>query len=473
MVSAEPAVHGRFVRTVVALTATVSLAVAAGSAYGLATYKADTHVGVSDICFGNCPAKNGQSPSPDVAVGPCQVHSCNYLLLGNDSRTGLHGQQLISNGTNAQAGAGHNADVIMVVHTQPTGKTVVLSFPRDLWVHIPGHGVGKINSSFAYGQAEGVARTIYQLTGLRISHYLYVDLAGFQSVVDTLGGVDMCIPPVDASPNGWITDPYTQLHIRPGCQRLNGQQALAYVRARHLPCDINGDFNRIARQQQFMRAIINRMLSTNELLHVTSLIKPILANMKRDPGLTIADLVSLVGELHGISTGDVIFRDVPSTPAVISSGGYPLDIVRLDKKPAELIFGDLRTNTPLPPQVGTALPSTPISEANITIPVVDHGSGGLTSKVEEILNLGGFDTSPGIVPYTGFGANVKGTVLAYTPAATDQADVLHTYFPNIKEKKVKTGALSGSQVALFITSAYKPVPVGAGVTFSACLPPAP
>ena len=80
--------------------------------------------------------------------------------------------------------------------------------------------------------------TVHKLTGLKINHVLYVDLAGFQGVVDTLGGVDMCIPAENVNtPDGRIVDELTALDVTPGCQRLPGDQALAYVRTRHLRCD--------------------------------------------------------------------------------------------------------------------------------------------------------------------------------------------------------------------------------------------
>ena len=80
-----------------------------------------------------------------------------------------------------------------------------------------------------------------------MNHFLYVDLLGFQRVVDTLGGVEMCIP-FD------VQDPLSALDLRAGCQTLDGRQALGYVRTRHLPCDAAApDLSRIGRQQQFLR----------------------------------------------------------------------------------------------------------------------------------------------------------------------------------------------------------------------------
>ena len=465
-----------------ALTASFSLLLAGSAAVGFAAYVQANDTGTH--CFGDCQPSGGGTPSPDPSsgVGPCASSSCNYLLLGSDSRAGLSPAQVVANGTNKQSGGGQNSDVIMLVHTVPNGKTTILSFPRDLWVKIPGQGYNKINAAFGGGIAHGgpdlVAKTIYEMTGLKTSHYLYVDLAGFEGVVSALGGVDMCIPPVNVnSPDGYINDPYTQLHIKPGCQHLDGQQALAYVRARHLPCDLNGDFDRIGRQQQFLRALINRLLQPSELVHLPTMVKPILSNLQRDDGLKIVDFAYLVGQLRGVSTGDVVFRDVPVTTGTVHVpySPYTLDIDKLLPQSRQ-IFAALRSNAPLPP-VGTSLAGTPVSEANITIPVVDHGSGQKATGVEQVLSRAGFDISPGVQPYAAFGSSAKGTVLGYAPSAADQAAVVHTYFPNIPLKQMPAKQLGGHKVALFVTGSYKPVPVGAAPTSpgpagtSACLLP--
>ncbi|MEA2521571.1 MAG: hypothetical protein QOI81_1217, partial [Actinomycetota bacterium] len=392
---------GRATRVALALAASLSLVVGAVTTYAYVLIVENERVSVDQRCFSDC------TDTIQRYVGPCAEQSCNYLLLGSDSRVGLSHADLIANGTNAQAGAGDHSDVIMVVHTEPGGKTVILSFPRDLWVNIPGMGKGKINSAFTGGIPGGgplrVAKTVSRLTGLKISHYLYVDLAGFQGVVDAIVGIDMCIPPSEAGPDGWLTDPNTQLRLRPGCQHLNGQQVLSYVRSRHLPCDVNGDFNRISRQQAFLRALLNRLLQPSELLKIPGYIKPVLSNLERDDKLSIPDLVYLTGQLRGISTGDVLFRDVPVKVGQVTVPEYPfpLDVEFLDPS-AQSLFAALVNNTALPSGVGVTLPDAPISESQITVPVIDHSSGGKAAGVETILSQAGFDIAPGVIPAATF-----------------------------------------------------------------------
>jgi LCP family protein required for cell wall assembly len=433
----------------VALSATIALVIGAGSAYGFATYQQAKGEGTIDWTRADVGPTGLTGQAEDVG-GPCVRSVCNYLLLGSDSRSSLSPEQQEQFGSDEVIGGENRSDTIMIVHSDPKRqKVVILSFPRDLWVDIPGHGFGKINSAFEGGIDGGgpllVAKTLHRLTGLRINHFLYVDLGGFQGVVDTLGGVELCIP----------TDLYdinAGLDLKAGCQTLDGYQALAYVRTRHLPCDTVPDFARISRQQQFLRALINRMLEPSELIRVPTLIHPILENMTRDEDLSPADLVYLVGQLRGITTGAADFRAVSGTGDTVDG----LSVVRMDPS-AEELFAALRNGTALPP-TGTELAGTPPSEANIRVPVVEHGRTTAAADVEQVLSEGGFDISPGIVSFAAFGADVQGSAIAYTPEGQIDAEVVARYFPELK--LVPVDDLGGARVAIFVTPSYEPQPLG-------------
>ena len=418
-----------------------------------------------------------QAPRPSGAApaGKCTDHPCNYLLLGSDSRAGLPVDQQNQFGSNKDIGGTNRADTIMLVHTDPAlQKAIVLSFPRDLWVKIAdGHGYDKINAAFEGGLHGGgpqlMADTVSNLTGLPIDHYLYVDLAGFEKIVDTLGGVDLTIPSYDVNTPGYlnqhtasggeqpiyypetghVADPNTGLNVLPGLQHLNGYQALAYVRTRSLPCDSIPDFSRIGRQQQFLRALINQMLRPSELVKAPGLVEPILSNLHRDSGFLPGDLVYLVGQLRGLSTGAVEFRAVPGTGGTRNGKS----VVLMDPS-AEQIFAAIRDGKQLG-DIGTSLLNTPPSEANTKVAVIDAGSGGRATDVESLLSNAGFDVSPGIVggPVP---AGVKGSAIVYAPGRDAYAAVVHAYFPELP--MVVSKHLSGAPVAVVITSSYQPRP---------------
>jgi LCP family protein required for cell wall assembly len=419
------------------------------------------------------------APSGSAAPSdPCARGACNYLLLGSDSRANLSPEEQERLGSNASLGGANRADTIMLVHTDPRlKKAIVLSFPRDLWVEIPGRGHDRINAAFEDGADGGgaqlMAQTISDLTGLGIDHYLYVDLEGFRRTVETLGGVDMCIPAYNVNTPGYLThtisddttrqvyypeeghiaDPNSGLNIVPGCQRLDGRQALAYVRARHLPCDHIPDFARIGRQQQFLRAIVNQMLRPSVIVKAPALVGPVLENLRRDAGLVPSDLVYLVGQLRGLSTGAVEFRTVPGVAASVGSKS----VLRMDPS-AEQIFRAIRQGRPIG-SAGTKLVNTPPSEANVRVAVVDVDSADPASRVEAVLADAGFDISPGILPSSEAPSGVQGPAIVHRPGASAHAGVVSAYFPELPV--VEAPDLHGAQVALVVPGSYRvPAPGG-------------
>jgi LCP family protein required for cell wall assembly len=445
----------RLIRASVALTASLSLLVGIGSGLFAVKWVQLRSVEVDQTWVP--PTPEGSTLPPP---GPCSKHPCNYLVFGSDSREGLTDEELEQFGTDAQIGGENRADTIMLVHTDPAlEKAIIVSFPRDLWVEIPGRGWDKINAAFEDGIEGGgaqlLADTVANLTGLRIDHYLYVNLVGFQKIVDTLGGVDMCIPQYLADPEtGRIQDPLTALDIAPGCQRLDGRTALAFVRTRHLRCDSIPDFSRIGRQQQFLRAVINQMLEPEQLIRAPGLVTPVVQNMRRDAGFYPGDLIRLVGDLRGISTGAAEFRAVPGVAGWEGS----LSVVHMDPSARE-IFTAIRRSQPIS-GVGTQLALTPPSEANVSVAVVDDGSVGKAVGVAEILADAGFDVSAGILGPSEKPAGIDEPAIAFGPDSDAQARVVLSYFPGLK--LVETRQELGAEVLVVIPASYVPKEPGGG-----------
>lgn len=274
-------------------------------------------------------------------TGTCAEHACTYLLLGSDSREGLSEEELERFGDDAAIGGDNRSDTIILVHVRPLERTATfLSFPRDLWVDIPGRGSDKINAAFEGGidggGAQRVARTVTALTGLPVDHVLYVDLAGFQAVVDAIGGVDLCLPEP-------MVDPLTALDVPAGCQTLDGTTALAYVRTRSQACDRIPDFARIARQQQFLRAVLTEVLAPSRVLQLPSLVESVLGNLVTDAGLNPAELVYLAGQLEGVGSRNADFRVVPTYPAWEGD----LSVVKTIEPDASRLFQRMREGRPL------------------------------------------------------------------------------------------------------------------------------
>jgi LCP family protein required for cell wall assembly len=393
--------------------------------------------------------------APDVAdiLGKCAERACNYLLLGSDSRKGLTPEELAAFGTDESIGGENRADTIILVHTRPDRKQAVfVSFPRDLWVDIPGAGMGKINSAFEGGIEGGgaqlVARTVKKLTGMQIHHVLYVSLLGFQHLVDTLGGVDMCVPYP-------MYDELSLLDIPAGCQHFDGFTALAYVRTRHQPCDTIPDFARISRQQQFLRAVIAKLLRPGELLQLPSLVPELLNNLVVDEGLNPAELVYLAGQLQGVGTENVDFRAVPTIPeGIYDANGTYLSIVKMIEPDASELFRRLREGRSLG-DLGTELVSTAPSPANVVVSVVDRRAGETAAEVYDVLTEGGFNTSPGIVDASEVALPVQGSMILYRDGAEAMAKVVGSYFGNMELVPAPPGVIpNGQDVAVVVGDRY-------------------
>jgi LCP family protein required for cell wall assembly len=411
--------------------------------------------------------------TPPAFTGRCAERSCNYLLLGSDSREGLTAEEREYTGSNEDIGGVFRSDTIVLVHVTPDDKQATfLSFPRDLWVEIPGHGYGKINSAFEGGieggGAQHVARTVTNLTGIRIDHVLYVDLNGFSDIVDALGGVEMCVPYP-------MQDELTGLDIAAGCQMFDGYTALAYVRTRHQPCDRIPDFARIARQQQFLRAVISKMLSPSQVWRLPRLVGPVLEGLRPDEGLSIAELVYLAGQLRGVSTGAADFRTVPTAPGWEGE----LSVVHLQPE-AQRLFRRLREDRPLG-DLGKTVGETPPSPAVIGSAVVDRRSLGAADDVFDVLVKGGFNTGDALGPsplseLTGE-LSVKGSAILYDPGSADgeaMAEVVRGYLPNLDVMPATRHLLPEDvDVAVVIGANYQiPPPPEQGPASTVDCPPA-
>ena len=423
-------------RVVVAVLALLSLVVAAGAAYGFGFYK---------WANGKLIVYGGPPKGPSHIGGPCIEGACNILILGSDSRAGLSKSQQVLFG-NTHDVTGHRSDTIMVLHLDPREKkAVVLSFPRDLWVHIPHQGMDKITSAYE-GGPDRVAETIEKLSGLRINHLVAVNLAGFEAVVNALGGVPICIDRPMYDQLAGLNLPHA------GCYNLKGFQALAFVRARHVQGDCIPDFSRIARQQQFLRAVLAKILSRSELLHAPSLIKAALGHLLVDKGLTLADLIYLTRQLQGVSTGNAIFRAVPGTTKNVSTS-VGLQSVVIMEPVAKQIFNRLRTGRPIG-QLGVSLGLTAISPANVQVRVFDDDSGGKAQKVYSLLQRAGFDIQS-TLPWDNR-VKANGPEILYRSdqkLGKQMADVVHGYFPELPEVAAHRSVVT-SDVAVVIPAGY-------------------
>jgi len=256
------------------------------------------------------------SPSPDTD-GAAQ----NILLVGDDHRPAdATPQELAELGTQLDDGA-TNTDTMIVLHIPAGGgSATMISFPRDSWVPIPGHGTFKLNSAYSDGAANGggdaggmrlLITTIENLSGLSIDHFVRVSLLGFYQLVKALGPVQVCL-------NEAVHDTNSNVDLPAGNSTLNASQALSFVRQRDgLP---RGDLDREVRQQYFLSQEARKALSAGTLLNpvkVSNLLHGVGDAVQIDDGLSIP---SLVNTFRSIDLANIRSTAIPTSGTPMIDG---------------------------------------------------------------------------------------------------------------------------------------------------------
>ncbi|MDO5061435.1 MAG: LCP family protein [Actinomycetaceae bacterium] len=166
-----------------------------------------------------------------------------YLIAGSDSR---------DNADFKDDTEGRRSDTIMLLHKAENGQVSLISIPRDSFVNIPGQGEGKINSAYALGGPPLLVRTVEDLTGLTVDHYVEVGMDGVTKAVDAVDGVKLCL-------DYDVADEFSQLFWKAGCHHVDGKTALAFARMRY--ADPEGDIGRAKRQREVISAVSQKLFS--------------------------------------------------------------------------------------------------------------------------------------------------------------------------------------------------------------------
>jgi LCP family protein required for cell wall assembly len=262
----------------------------------------------------------------------------NYLLIGSDVRAPDETpQEAQAFGTNKDVGSAGRSDVMMILHVDPVAHTgMLVSFPRDLIVEIPGHGRNLLNAAYAIGGPRLVIQTLEaDFTPLRINHYLEVDFRSFKSAVNAIGRVRIWFP----TP---VHDPYTGVDVnQAGCVSLDGDQALAYARSRHYNVPTNlqnpgpwqpsstthlssgwiedplADLDRIPRQQYFLRTISQAAINKTgyDPTKIFSLLDAVFQHLTHDQNLRYDDLTALAYTFRGFNPAKVEMSTLPTAPS--------------------------------------------------------------------------------------------------------------------------------------------------------------
>jgi LCP family protein required for cell wall assembly len=247
---------------------------------------------------------------------PDKGRSLNVLVLGADKGTKVPGStpgMRLSQAVQATKwpSGRYRSDTIMMVHIAANRKHVYLvSIPRDTYTTLYDNtgtpqNKAKINAAFANWGPNATIATVEQLTNVRMKHLALINFNGFKDITRAVGGVRVYIPTA-------FYDPSQKTHWDAGWQNLKGKRALQYVRTRYgLP---RSDFDRIARQQNFMRALMKKLLAkgtTRNPVKLTQTLSALSTNIVVDQEWAAADMRALALSLRNTGTDDVTFMTAP------------------------------------------------------------------------------------------------------------------------------------------------------------------
>jgi LCP family protein required for cell wall assembly len=253
-----------------------------------------------------------------AAVGGAQ----NILLIGVDDPADQGGlfEDLSSD---TWTPGKFRSDAIMVLHISGDRKSAQLvSIPRDSFVDVPDQGRTKINASFSYGGPEELAQVVESLSDLRIDHAVVIDFQHLADMTTAMGGIDVVQPEA-------VTDPRNGFTWEQGPLHLEGDMAVGYVRQRYgMP---RGDFDRIQRQQNVLRAMLEKTASAGTLanpVRITNLVTQLASFVAVDDGFTPSEMRSLAISSRGIRPANMRFVTVPvtGTPTIDGASVVTLDL---------------------------------------------------------------------------------------------------------------------------------------------------
>ena len=367
----------------------------------------------------------------------------NILLVGSDSRDGLSKRELGKIQTKTVDG--RRTDTIIVLHISPgREKAVMVSIPRDLRADVGGQ-TNRINAAFSLGGPDLLVKTVQEVTGLPIHHYAEIDFAGFLKVVDELGGVRLC-----NRTGHRLDDNFANLHMPPGCQQMNGVKALAFVRARH----IDSDFGRIGRQQEFIRAVMDKVSSTGNLINLPKLIG--IANIaadhvSTDHTLQTGEVIGLARRFGKLDQKTVDMRTYPSVAAPPACAGCAAFVEPLPE--AAILMKALAGDDATLPPVG--LPGDKgVSLRDVRVAVLNGGGvQGAAAKAAAGLQRQGVQ-----VVQTGNAPGKTGTssTLAYPPDLQQEAKLLgYLLGDQVKLVKARSGQAASGVLVLTVGSSFR------------------
>lgn len=218
-----------------------------------------------------------------------------FLLAGQDKNSGKNGDHT-------------RTDTLMLIKMNLSkGKVDILSLPRDTRVPVRGN-LDKINHASAYGGIELTMKTIREWLDVDVDYYAAINFESVVQIVDIIGGVELDVPEAIAN----------ELKISPGVHKLDGEQALTYVR--HRKSYVTGDLGRVGAQQVFMKALLNEIIKPKNILRLPTVISSVTKEINTNIKTTQA--MPSIFSLGNLKTADIQSHTIPGDGAYIGGISY-------------------------------------------------------------------------------------------------------------------------------------------------------
>ena len=209
------------------------------------------------------------------------------------------------------------SDTLMIATLDPNkNQAALLSVPRDTRVKIKGHGFDKINAAYAYGGRKLTQETIESLLNTHIDHYIKINVHGFTKIIDALGGIDIDVEKRMYYEDPWDDDGGLYIDLQPGMQHMDGKTAITYVRYR----DEEGDIGRIKRQQNFMKAVMDKLVSPTIIPKLPAIVSAVSDSVETD--MSVSEILSFLGTLQDAKDNGLKSEMLPGKPVYIEGISY-------------------------------------------------------------------------------------------------------------------------------------------------------
>ncbi|ADQ15128.1 LCP family protein [Halanaerobium hydrogeniformans] len=287
-----------------------------------------------------------------ITDGPFEDNKVNILAVGYDS--------------DINGGASRADTIILISIDVDTNEAGVIFLPRDTYINIEGKNFTKLNTSFARGGIDLTKETVEELLDINIDYYLASDFKGFENIIDRLGGIEIDVEK-DLNYVDRAGDLY--INISQGKQHLSGEEALKYVRYR----DQSGDIGRIERQQKFIDAVIEKVVSPSTVTSLPGIFREI--NRSIDTDIPIRDISPFLSTAKDMDLNNIEIRTLPGEARYIAGISYWL----ADMEKSQVMIENLVRN------------KSYINNSNYKLKILNgQGGYGIASNTASLLRKYGF-----------------------------------------------------------------------------------